>query len=62
MSAIAYVVAVVTASTLLTVGASAPGGDTKPGGESLEVLADLAAQRVQIADAAAAAKWGTDAP
>ncbi|MGH3984244.1 MAG: hypothetical protein ACRDST_16560 [Pseudonocardiaceae bacterium] len=34
MSAIAYVVAVVTASTLLTLTASAPGADTKPGGES----------------------------
>lgn len=62
MSAIAYVVAVVTASSLLTLAASAPGGDTKPGGESLEALADFAAQRVQIADAVAAAKWGTDAP
>ncbi len=61
MSAIAYVVAVVTASILLTVAGSGSGGDTKPGGESLEALADFAAQRVQIADAVAAAKWGTDA-
>lgn len=60
MSAIAYVVAVATASTLLTLAAS--GGDTSPGGESLEALADFAAQRVQIADAVAAAKWGTNVP
>jgi chorismate mutase len=53
--------AVVTASTLLTVAASAPVADIKPGGESLLALVDFAAQRVQIADAVAAAKWGTDA-
>lgn len=62
MSAITFVMAVVTASTLLTVAASAPATDTKAGGESLLALADFAAQRVQIADAVAAAKWGTDTP
>ena len=62
MSAITFVMAVVTASTLLTVAASAPVADIKPGGESLLALVDFAAQRVQIADAIAAAKWGTDAP
>lgn len=56
MSAITFVMAVVTASTLLTVAASAPAADTKPGGESLLALVDFAAQRVQIADAVAAAK------
>ncbi len=62
MSAITFVVAVVTAGTLLTVAASAPVPDTEPGSESLLGLVDLAAQRVYIADAVASAKWGTDAP
>jgi chorismate mutase len=31
-------------------------------GEPLLVLTDVAAQRVQLADTVAAAKWGTDAP
>lgn len=62
MSAITLVMAVVTASTLLTVAASAPAVDIKPGGESLVALVDFAAQRVQLADVVAAAKWGTDSP
>lgn len=62
MSAITFVMAVVAASTLLTVAAFAPAADTKPGGESLLALVDLAAQRVQIADVVAAAKGGTEPP
>lgn len=56
-------VATVAASAVLTVAACAPAAeDTRSSGESLLALVDLAAQRVQIADAVAAAKWGTDSP
>ncbi len=56
-------VATVAASAVLTVAAYAPAAeDTRSSGESLLALVDLAAQRVQIADAVAAAKWGTDSP
>jgi len=36
--------------------------DTASQSESLLALVDVAAQRVQLADTVAAAKWGTDAP
>jgi chorismate mutase len=56
----------VLAATTLSTAACAPAAGTKPGtkpgGESLLALTDLAAQRVQIADAVAAAKWGTGTP
>lgn len=61
MSAISFVLVVLTVSAL-TAAACAPAADTKPGDEPLLALTDLAAQRVQIADVVAAAKWGTDAP
>jgi chorismate mutase len=56
------VVVAVAVSALLTVTACGPAAETRAGRESLFALADLAAQRVQVADAVAAAKWGTDAP
>src|SRR5262249_37644360 len=62
MTAIARGITGLTVSTMLTLSACAPVADPTPGGGPLLALADLAAQRVQIADAVAAAKWGTDTP
>lgn len=42
--------------------AGPPTADKTSHRESLLVLVDVAAQRVQLADTVAAAKWGTDAP
>lgn len=42
--------------------AVSPTADNAGHGEPLLALTDVAAQRVQLADTVAAAKWGTDAP
>jgi chorismate mutase len=56
-------VAAVAAGALLTVAACAPATEeARSGGESFLALVDLSANRVQIADAVAAAKWGTASP
>lgn len=61
MSAIRFGVAVVLASALLTVSACTSATNPEPTAEPLQMLADVAAERVQLADVVAAAKWGTDA-
>jgi len=57
---------VVTVAALVTVlGCSAavsPTADNAGQASPLMTLSDVAAQRVQLADTVAAAKWGTDAP
>jgi chorismate mutase len=62
MSVGTFMVAAMAATMLLTVTACAGETENRSGGESLLGLADLAVQRVQIADDVAAAKWGTNAP
>jgi chorismate mutase len=62
MSVGTFMVAAIAATTLLTVTACTGDTENRSGRESLLALADLAAQRVQIADDVAAAKWGTNAP
>ncbi|MGH3841653.1 MAG: chorismate mutase [Pseudonocardiaceae bacterium] len=60
LAAVAVVVAVV---GLPGCSAATPPTGGGPGpGEALLALTDVAAQRVQLADTVAAAKWGTDAP
>src|SRR5262249_36473166 len=61
MPALNFVIAVLTAITVLTVSACTSAADPTTDGGPLRALADVAAQRVQIADAVAAAKWGTGA-
>ncbi len=54
---------VAAAVTLLGCSATvSPTADKAGHGKSLLTLVDVAAQRVQLADTVAAAKWGTDAP
>jgi chorismate mutase len=61
MPAMNLTIAVVTVSTLLTVSACTSAADPTADGGPLLAVADVAAQRVQLADAVAAAKWGTGA-
>ncbi len=60
-AALATVVTVAASVTLHGCSVS-PTTDKASHGESLLTLVDVAAQRVQLADTVAAAKWGTDAP
>ncbi|MDQ2880576.1 MAG: chorismate mutase [Actinomycetota bacterium] len=61
--ALAAVATVAVSVTVLGCSAAVPpsAGNAGPG-ESLLTLTDVAAQRVQLADTVAAAKWGTDTP
>ncbi|MDQ2791505.1 MAG: chorismate mutase [Pseudonocardiales bacterium] len=61
--ALATVATVAVSVTVLGCSSAVPpsAGNAGPG-ESLLTLTDVAAQRVQLADTVAAAKWGTDAP
>lgn len=62
-AALATVVTVAASVTLHGCSAAvSPTTDKASHGESLLTLVDVAAQRVQLADTVAAAKWGTDAP
>jgi chorismate mutase len=53
---------VVSALLVLVACASVPAAGVRAAHEPLLALVDLAAQRMQVADAVAASKWGTDAP
>jgi chorismate mutase len=62
MPAMNFMITVLAVITVLSVSAcDSAAGPTADGGP-LRALVDVAAQRVQIADAVAAAKWGTGAP
>jgi chorismate mutase len=62
-AALPTVVAVAASVSLFSCSvAGPPAADTASQNESLLALVDVTAQRVQLADTVAAAKWGTDAP
>lgn len=62
-AALSAILAVAVSATLLGCSsARPPTADRTSDSEALLALTDVAAQRVQLADTVAAAKWGTDAP